>query len=316
MFPEGWIMSSCMQYQDKLVSISGSGFLQISILVAILVAAVLLGCPMPGEAGVGEGQEVEDVEIHATVDSDLVQVLDRIFPGKTKTAVKSVSKRLIKENGIIDRVFSTGKSGKPPQTFLRIVARAPNLFVLHEVESLSCCMAKKGDVIGYDGKRVWKYDPEKGIVRYGKPGTFKFRFNKTRINLDEKHEHTDYFQFLSWEREKRLPGIKGHYEMTETTGPSDSRLRRRVFRMTPRSTNDGKRQWVGFCADVTLTPERTLIEKATFNVDLCGVSLLRVKLEVAEVNRGLKLADFHYRAHIPPGTPAVEVEEAREKREF
>ena len=47
------------------------------------------------------------------------------------------------------------------------------------------------------------------------------------------------------------------------------------------------------------------VEKMVFDVNLTGVSLLRIRLELAAVNPGLNDATFGHGAWVPEGTPVV-----------
>jgi len=221
--------------------------------------------------------DLEEYEFFATIDSEFFQVLGNIFDVKPKTSAGS--------------------------TCLRILARAPDWFVIHEVENLNTRKVKAGEVVGFQGETAWKYDPEKGEVTFCKSGdmTFGFLGGKTRI----KKGHSNLFKLLSWDFYRSMADDQEHQQITEITGPFDRRIRRRVFRLQPKPKADGKKQWIWSKTDVTINPAENLVERMEFDINLTGISIFGVKIELAEANPGLSDAVFDHRTYTPPGTPVV-----------
>jgi hypothetical protein len=226
---------------------------------------------------------LDDAEFFVTLESQLAQMLGKLFNAKPKKITKPA--------------------------YFRIVVKAPNRFLVHRVESVNSRKTKSGEVMGFDGRRGWKYDPEKGHVEVGRRGelTFKWGTGETKLKTDLAKE--DLLGFLSWDFVKSLGESDENYRITEVTGPFDRRIRRRVFRLEPapkEPKKDGKKQWVFARTVLTIDPSRNMIEKMVFDIDLSGLSILRVKLELAEINTGYEETDFGYRSYAPPGTPVVE----------
>jgi len=226
---------------------------------------------------------LEDAEFFVTLESQLAQMLGKLFNAKPR------------------------KISEP--AYFRIVVQAPNRFLVHEVQSVNSRKMKSGEVMGFDGRRGWKYDPEKGRVEVGKRGelTFKWGAGETKLKTDLAKQ--DLLGFLSWDFVKSLGESHEKYRITEVTGPFDRRIRRRVFRLEPapkEPTEAAKKQWVFARTVLTIDPSRDMIEKMVFDIDLSGLSILRVKLELAEINAGYEATDFGYRTYAPPGTPVVE----------
>jgi len=223
---------------------------------------------------------LEDAEFFVTLESQLAQVLGTLFDAKP---------RKITEPG-----------------HFRIVVKAPNRFLVHEVESAISRTMKSGEVMGFDGRNGWKYDPTKGRVEVGRRGEMRFKWGAGETKLKTDLEKDDLLGFLSWDFVKSLGESHRRYRITEVTGPFDRRIGRRVFRLEPAPKASETKQWVFARTVLTIDPSRDMIEKMVFDIDLSGLSLLRITLELAEINTGYEEADFSYRTYAPPGTPVVE----------
>jgi len=207
-----------------------------------------------------------DVELWVRVESQAAELLRRVFGAKQESA-------------------------PAPEEVQRVLIRSPHYVLMQKTPDPRGPWRTDRPLEGFDGSRAWKWDPEKRGVRFEPPEGLSLKV--------EGAEGNDLLQFLSWGFVRDLGQLQAECTLAEATGPSDERAGRRVFRLDPRPPEEGDRRWFWSSAVLTIDPGRDLIEKMVLDVTLAAVSLLRIHVEVAEVDQGMSPRFFSPRYHIP-----------------
>jgi hypothetical protein len=208
-----------------------------------------------------------DVELWVRFDSQAAELLRRVFGAKQETPAAA-------------------------EEVQRVLIRSPHYLLLQKTPDPRGPWRTDRPLEGFDGAQAWKYDPEKREVRFDPPEGLS-------LKVEGAEGSDDLLRFLSWGFVRDLEKLQRECTLAEATGPSDERAGRRVFRLDPRPPQDGDRRWFWSSAVLTIDPGRDLIEKMVLDVTLAAVSLLRIHVEVAEVDQGVSPRFFSPRHHVP-----------------
>ncbi|MEM7166496.1 MAG: zf-HC2 domain-containing protein [Planctomycetota bacterium] len=250
---------------------------------------------------------LRNIELLVTPSSEAVQLLETIFDSDSKDADKEEAK------GEAD-----ADEKRQPLDPFRVYLGAPNR-VLVDLYPDDDPTATDG-VIGFNGTDFWSYDAAANQLHLQTPG---------ELNLDESElgnagfdlENADLLAFLSWGFIQELNDAskdgKGH-RLTEVTGPYERRIGHRAFefdlrRETGESDSDDKR-FLEITVRVVIDPRSGLIEKTIFDVNLGGLSLIKLQAELVDVDQRLDAGMFDYQRHLKNDTKVIRDDEAEQSK--
>ncbi len=214
---------------------------------------------------------------------------------------------------------------KKTRFFFRTRVQSPDRFAMFTVANRRDPMPVFGeDASGSDGEWRWSYDRENAeVVRYPADGPApamqwsvkSSSVTKSTTTFDTDNGADGVLRCLNFGFLEELEANDPHLVYEETTGPSDERAGRRVFRVRRTDKAD---EWVTDAIELTVDPMRDRLERVRFDVRLTVVSLISFTVDVAATNRGFTKRDFDPRRYVATdvtvrdATPE-EIEKARKK---
>lgn len=208
--------------------------------------------------------------------------------------------------------------------FFRARVQSPDRFAMFTVADRRDPKPVRGeDASGCDGAWIWQYDREhEEVVRYPADGpapamrwSVKSSSATTSTTTFDTNNGADgVLRCLNFGFLEELEANDPHLVYEETTGPSDARAGRRVFRV--RRTDGDANDWVTDAIELTVDPLRDRLERVRFDVRLSVVSLITFTVDVAATNVGFTKRDFDPRRYVPDrvtvrDATAAEIEAAR-----
>lgn len=213
------------------------------------------------------------------------------------------------------QLFGDEKSKEKPvgQSF-RLLAKSPDMLLIQDIPDRTAGWSKERPISGFDGAHSWSFDPATNVLSL-RDGGLNLEVSGTSLKVAEDGKRKgDLLELLSWGFVKRIQADEGAFRLKEITGPTDERVGRRVFELVPTPDGAAADEMVWARAEITIDPERDLIEKMAWDLSIGPFSLVKLTAEVAAADRGIDATRFAYQTHARPDAKIVREETAPEKK--
>ncbi|MFN0056979.1 MAG: anti-sigma factor family protein [Planctomycetota bacterium] len=235
-----------------------------------------------------------DAEVRLVAESEALEVLGKLLERKPASEVGETSP-------------ARAGGDDTPKAF-RVILGAPNRFLIEPLVTGGVAL-RSADLSGFDGQTLWEYQPQQNtvVVRGG-----------TELQAGGSFDlgSADFFEFLSWGFVREINSAGDDLEVIDVTGPYDLRVGRRVFELdlrrgaAERAAAPGAAPgWLAMRVRVFVDPRADLIEKAVFDVNFGGLSLVTLRAELVSLDSGLDPAVFDFRSHVGSGVRVVRADD-------
>lgn len=190
----------------------------------------------------------------------------------------------------------------------KLLVRSPHDFVFQELDASRGTWNDTLDIVGFDGGIAWDYDPKTRCIEVRPPKSLH-----AEGRADGELQDMDWLSYLSFDFARELQQRDGEHDadrvhVEDITGASDERVGRRILRLQPKAT-DQSRFAASWSESVLTIDVRTgLIQKATIEAQLVGLSLLRFEIDLVGTNRGIATDSFRWQTYLDENTVSIDRE--------